>query len=401
MGSKIRVLIADDVAETRENIIKLIAFHSEIEVVGQADTGKAAIEQAAILRPDIILMDVNMPDMDGITATERLTLETPETSIIIMSVQGESEYLRRSMLAGAKNYLTKPFAGDELVEAIRQAYARDRKLRSATRTEAGSIPRGKILCVFAGTGGAGKTTVAVNLAVALAKRPNARVAVVDLDLQFGDAALFMNVLPRTTIADFAAELAHSGDTAVAAYMTKFSDAVQLLAAPFRPEQAEGIAGEHVAKLLATLRGMYDFVIVDTPKNFSETTIAALDAADSILLLALLDLPSVKNTRIAMEIMQSLGYAEEKCCLVLNRADVEGGLAVREVEEALRRQFAIAIPNESRLVRESINKGEPFAQKSPDSQVAKQVEALADKLAPPAGAAAQASGKATRRFRFFG
>ena len=120
MNEKIRVLIVDDVAATRENINKLMEFHPEIEAVGQAGSGEEAVAQAKKLRPDIVLMDINMPGMDGIAATERLSVDVPETSIIIMSVQGEQEYLRRAMMAGAKNYLTKPFTKDQLLQAVQQ-----------------------------------------------------------------------------------------------------------------------------------------------------------------------------------------------------------------------------------------------------------------------------------------
>ena len=294
MADKIRVLIADDVAATRENICKLMEFHPEIEIVGQAGTGGEAVNQARVLRPDIVLMDINMPEMDGITATERLSFDVPETSIIIMSVQGEQEYLRRAMMAGAKNYLTKPFTSDELVGAIKQAFSRDQKVRESARMAAGIKPAGRIISVFSSKGGVGKTTIATNLAVAMANRLSKRVAIVDLDLQFGDAALFLNVFPRSTIADAILDIEHLDETTLASYMTSFSDRVQVLAAPLRPEQAENITGAHVGILLARLRSMYDYIVVDTAPNFNDTTIAALDAADLVLVIAALDLPTVKK-----------------------------------------------------------------------------------------------------------
>ena len=192
MSDKIRVLIVDDVATTRENIVKLMQFQPGIEAVGQAQNGEEAIFQAKALRPDVVLMDINMPGMDGITATERLTVEVPGTTIVIMSVQGEQEYLRRAMMAGAKNYLTKPFTGDELIQAIQQSVSRDRQIRDAMRQKSGVKTPGKIISVFAGKGGVGKTMLTVNLAVALAKRPETRVAIVDADIQFGDVPLFLN-----------------------------------------------------------------------------------------------------------------------------------------------------------------------------------------------------------------
>ena len=401
MASKIRVLIADDVAATRENIVKLMEFHPEIEIVGQAGTGGEALSQSRILRPDIVLMDVNMPEMDGITATEQLSVEAPEASIIIMSVQGEQEYLRRAMMAGAKNYLTKPFNSDELVGAIKQAYNHDRAVRDRARAAAGIKPAGKIISVFSSKGGVGKTTIATNLAVALSQRREKRVALIDLDLQFGDVALFLNVFPRTTIADAILDIDHLDEATAASYMTCYNAQLQVLAAPLRPEQAESISGAHISVVLAQLRKLYDFIVVDTAPNFNDTTIAALDAADLVLVIAALDLPTVKNIKIGLDIMLSLGYGDEKIRLVLNRSDSEGGLDTREVEESLRQKFLMTVPSDGKTVVNSVNKGVPFVVSHPETSAAQRIFALAATLAPQEKEKQESSTKPARRFKFFG
>ena len=127
MADKIRVLIVDDISETRDHLARLLGFESDIEIVGLAESGRHAIELAASLKPDIVLMDINMPDMDGIEATEQLSATVPGASVVMMSVQGEADYLRRSMLAGAREFLVKPFSSDELTSSIRQIYARERE----------------------------------------------------------------------------------------------------------------------------------------------------------------------------------------------------------------------------------------------------------------------------------
>src|SRR3954452_11032860 len=120
----IKVLIVDDIPETRENLKKLLAFEQDIEVVGTASTGREGLELAKELMPDIILMDINMPDMDGISATEAISKAVPQTSVVMMSVQSEADYLRRAMLAGARDFLTKPISGEELYSTIRSVYER-------------------------------------------------------------------------------------------------------------------------------------------------------------------------------------------------------------------------------------------------------------------------------------
>ena len=401
MSDKIRALIVDDVAATRENIKKLMEFHPEIEAVGQAGTGEEAIALAKALRPDVILMDINMPGMDGIEATERLSLEVPDAAVIIMSVQGEQEYLRRAMMAGAKNYLTKPFTGDELIHAAKDAYNRERKVREALRTKTADKKQGKVICIFSGKGGAGKTTLAVNLAVALAGRPLTKVALVDADIQFGDVSLALNVPARSTLADVVAEKENLDDEVLSPYMAIYSDQLHILAAPARPEQAESITGKLVGAVLKQLRQSYDLVLVDTASAFNEATIAALDAADSVLLVAGLELPAVKNTKLALEIMQSLGYDDEKIMLVLNRATPEGGIEAGEVETTLKRRFVAAIPTDARTVASSINQGLPFVLSHPATAVARQTQSLAGLVAPPEMVAAEAETKNPRRFKLFG
>src|ERR687897_861361 len=139
MADLIRVLIVDDIPETRDHLTKLLGFESDIEVVGAASSGAQAISLAAASAPDVILMDINMPDMDGITATERLSAEVPDAAVVMMSVQGEADYLRRSMLAGAREFLVKPFSSDELTSSIRQVYARERDKQSRIAVQPAAV----------------------------------------------------------------------------------------------------------------------------------------------------------------------------------------------------------------------------------------------------------------------
>ena len=186
MADRIRVLIVDDIPETRDHLSKLLGFESDIEVVGAAASGAEALELAGSTSPDVVLMDINMPDMDGIATTEQLAARAPTAAVIMMSVQGEADYLRRSMLAGAREFLVKPFSSDELTASIRQVAERERDKMSrmasapamvaaagqaAAAAAAGTDEPGEpglVIAVFSPKGGVGRTTIAVNLAVAAA-----------------------------------------------------------------------------------------------------------------------------------------------------------------------------------------------------------------------------------------
>ncbi|MDD2922914.1 MAG: response regulator, partial [Anaerolineales bacterium] len=205
-ADKIRVLIVDDIAETRENIRKLLQFESDVDVAGAAAAGKEGVKLALELDPDVILMDINMPDIDGITATEMIRQKLPHVQVIILSVQNDQNYMRRAMLAGARDFLTKPPMGDELISAVRRAgdMARLERAKGAQQQQlvaavsagspammAGLAPsvKGKIVTIYSPKGGTGCTTIAVNLALAL-NSEDTGVVLVEANLQFGDVAGF-------------------------------------------------------------------------------------------------------------------------------------------------------------------------------------------------------------------
>src|SRR5205814_6764889 len=213
MADTIRVLIVDDIPETRDHLTKLLGFEADIEVIGAASSGGEALDLATRLQPDVVLMDINMPDMDGISATERLSSQVPTASVVMMSVQGEADYLRRSMLAGAREFLVKPFSSDELTASIRQVSSRERDKQSrfgvpalvstAARGDSGDgHGEGRIVAVFSPKGGVGRTTLAVNVAVAAAKELGQKVVLMDGSLQFGDVGVLLNLNPKgKSIAD--------------------------------------------------------------------------------------------------------------------------------------------------------------------------------------------------------
>ncbi|MCP5095649.1 MAG: response regulator/pilus assembly protein, partial [Chloroflexi bacterium] len=271
MSDNIRVLIVDDLPETRENVRKLLQFESDVEVIGQAGTGEEAVEMAKELQPDIILMDINMPGIDGIGASQKISELAPSVQIIIMSVQSDPNYLRRAMMAGARDFLTKPFGGDELVAAIRRVHDKrpQRVAVAAPRSVAQNGPdqapiqsEGNILAIFSPKGGAGCTTIAINTAVSLAKQ-NYRTVLVDGSLQFGDIEVMLHMKPMTSIVDVSDENSELDSDLISSVVQLHRSGVHVLLAPPRPEMAEEVSDKSIKRLLEALRMNYDFIIVDT------------------------------------------------------------------------------------------------------------------------------------------
>jgi pilus assembly protein CpaE len=396
MADQIRVLIVDDIPETRDHLSKLLGFETDIEVVGAAASGREALQLAAQLTPDVVLMDINMPDMDGIAATERLAAEVPTAAVVMMSVQGEADYLRRSMLAGAREFLVKPFSSDELTSSIRQVYTREREKlsRIAVQPAAGAAapPKpassdradgepGRIVAVFGPKGGVGRTTLAVNLAVAAATELGQRTCLVDASFQFGDVGVLLNLNPKNkSIADLIPELEAGEPESLDTFLINHSAGIRVLLAPPSPEMAELITPGGTKRMLEALRATHDLVVVDCMSSFNDTTLAILDLADTVLTMLSLEITSIKNIRLFLEVAEQLGYGSEKVRLVLNRADSSLGIRVADVEHSIGRRVDHTIVSDGRSVVYALNRGVPFFLSNREAQVSQDVLRLAQAVA---------------------
>jgi pilus assembly protein CpaE len=374
----IRVLVVDDVDETRENLMKLLSFEDDVEVVGAAPDGRLAVEATRSLHPDIVLMDITMPTMDGIAAAEAIRAQCPTAQVVMMSVHDEAESLRRAMLAGAREFLVKPFGADELVVALRRVAERSRadKVAAARPVEPTYTGGGRVFSVFSPKGGVGRTTIACNLAVALKEATDKRVALVDGNFQFGDVGVVMNVQPSKTIVDLLPHIADIDAELVGDVVLRHSSGVDVLLAPTRPEMAELVSADYLKRILAKMRECYDYVVVDTAPSFSETMLAALDLSDRIFVVLTVEMPAIKNTRLFLEVAGQLGYDREKLTLVLNRADSTGGIEVGEIERSLGHRIPVRIVSDGRLVTYALNQGEPFVLLNRKAEVTKGVFDLA-------------------------
>jgi pilus assembly protein CpaE len=390
MADQIRVLVVDDIPETRDHLTKLLGFETDIDVVGSASSGREAIEMAGRIHPDVVLMDINMPDMDGITATEQLSSTAPGAAVVMMSVQGEADYLRRSMLAGAREFLVKPFSSDELTASIRQVSSREREKQSrlgvptgvATASSnggrsAGGAGEGMVVAVFSPKGGVGRTTVAVNLAVAAATELGRKVVVMDGSFQFGDVGVLLNLNPKSkSIADLVPQLEAGEIDSIDTFVIDHSSGIRALLAPPSPETAEMITPAGVKMVIESLRRNHDLVIVDCTAYFNDTTLAILDSADVILTMLSLEITSIKNIRLFLEVADQLGYESGKVRLVLNRADSTLGIRVSDVEHSIGRKVDETIVSDGRSVVYALNRGIPFFVSNREAQVSQDILRLA-------------------------
>jgi pilus assembly protein CpaE len=387
MADRIRVLIVDDIPETRDHLARLLGFESDVEVAGTASSGAEAIDQATKLLPDVILMDINMPDMDGITATERLSSQVPSAAVVMMSVQGEADYLRRSMLAGAREFLVKPFSSDELTASIRQVYSREKEKAGRAAAVIAAAPHGTepsklgaVVAVFSPKGGVGRTTIAVNLAVAAATELSKNVVLVDGSFQFGDVAVLLNLNPKgKSMYELVTDIEAGGEVeSVDTYAVTHSSGLHVILAPPSPEMADAITPAGVKRVVEALRQRYELVVIDCAAWFNDTTLGILDLADIILTVLTLEITSIKNIRLFLEVAEKLGY-DDKIRLVLNRADTTLGIRVADVEHSIGRKVDNTIVSDGRAVVYALNRGVPFFISNREAQVSQDVLRLATAL----------------------
>jgi pilus assembly protein CpaE len=388
MSGKIRILIVDDIAESRDNVAKLLRFEPDVEVVGLADNGEQAIDLCERLEPHIVLMDVNMPGMDGITATTRITSRQPNTAVIMMSIQNEPEFLRRSMMAGAREFLAKPFSLDELIDSIRHVHQLAQQSRKVVQevqvVHASSGPvrnrKAKIISTFSLKGGVGRTTLAANLAVAIRNRnPDKEVAIIDGNLLHGDQGVVMNATEQKSISDIIRNFHNLDRDLVTDILITHSSGVKLLAAPPDAQSGEQVTGEHMRQIMQYLINMFDYIIIDTRPSFDEITLSLLDHSDKILLMLTLELTAIKGAKQYLELSDLLGYDSDRISLVINRSTLQAGIPIDDVGASLKGDIIARLPDEPLLAMRAINEGVPIVQSAPTSALAIEINKLAQSL----------------------
>lgn len=366
----IQVLIVDDIPETRENLKKLLLFEQDIEVIGAATNGEEGVQMAVEMKPHVVLMDINMPGIDGIKASEIITQQSRHTQIIIMSVQGEADYLRRSMLAGAREFLIKPFNTSDLVTSIRRVYDLGKEQRSQANTFAPQVgdpvatlapepeDRGKIVSIYSPKGGVGCSTLAINLAIALQKGASLNVGLVDASLQFGDIAVLLNVQAPRTIADLA-QVDEIDRDLIETVMVEHTSGIKALLAPPSPEMSELITEQTIVALLNKMRQMFDVVIVDMYSSLENTVLSTLDESDLVVLVTTPEIPSIKSSRLFFEVTEALGYPPSKTQLILNKASRASGIRAVDIENSIKQKVVAQFPLEEKVVTTAVNQGVPY------------------------------------------
>ena len=393
----IKVLIVDDIPETRDHLTKLLGFEQEIDVAGTAGSGEDAIRIALDLRPDVIVMDINMPGMDGVAAAEIISQRLPSSPIIMMSVHGEAEQLRRAIAAGAREFLVKPFSADEFSTTIKRVFQRELGRReqlqavvpapvTGASTPETAVEDHQVVAIFSPKGGAGRTTIATNLALALQRETGGRICLVDANLQFGDIGVLLNLNPKNRSVLDAINGGEPDADLLDSVVVDHSAGIRVLLAPPSPEGADLITAVYLRKIIDLLRQSHDWVVVDLPPSLTDHSLGVMDAADQIVVLSALEITTIKNVRLFLEVADQLEYDRSKLRIVINRSDSSQGIRISDVEASIRRPIDGTVVSDGRLAVLAVNRGVPFIVSHPDAALSRDITRLARTLVGEPGTA---------------
>jgi pilus assembly protein CpaE len=354
--------------------------HGEIELVG---TSVGVSESAGVLTGGHLEVILHGTRSSTLPVDEIATIREHTRAPIILLASGEASVLLEEALeADVSDVLLLPQMTENVVFAIRKAG------RSGLRPAPSSVPtrRGRIVTVFSPKGGTGKTVMSTNLAAAFAKFEGKRALLLDLDLQFGDAAIMLGLEPEKTIYDLVVAPGELDSEKLAGYTTRHPSGLDILPAPVRPEDAELVTETKLSRLLEVARESYDVIVVDTSPFFHGPMLATLDRTDELLLVCGLDVPTLKNVRLALQTLELLAFPQNRIRVVLNRANSKVGMKRSEVEGALEVKVRFEVASD-RAVPIAVNRGNPAVLAEPGADFSKAIRDMAKALQPAEAAKA--------------
>jgi pilus assembly protein CpaE len=368
-GSRsLRLIIIDSDHQSRRSIRDYVR-ENNLRIIGEAEDAKSGVRLVKGLQPDLVLMELPPASDDVMDAVKRIRDELPDTGIILSAHNPSPQLILSCIRAGAQEFITRPIERNELNTAVNHV----RKLYA--KSIATSKKRGIILSVFASKGGVGSTSVAANLGVALASNPETKIVLVDLSFHMGDLGLMLDMPARYSLID-AFKDGELDQTKVASITSKHSSGAYLLTVATSPEISDEITYDHMAELMGTLGTMFDFIIVDIGRHLDDRTVEVLELSDGILMLAALDIPTIRNVNRYLDIFDRLEISREKTHIIVNRFQKKTRIGLKDLEEAIGMDTFWAIPNEYMPISLGIDSGNPVVIDSPRSKVAHSFRDLA-------------------------
>ena len=345
---------------------------AHFSVVGEAGYGVESMTVAKETPPDAFLVSMEEPVALALQTIESLADACPNAPTIVYSSLSDAQSVRRAMVAGARDYLVKPLKPEELSRAVYGVLEQEERKRLRADGQGPEVvARGTVITVFGAKGGIGKTTISTNLATTLAKITGANVCLLDMDTRFGDVAIMMDVAVEASIADVARKIDEINRDTIRDYLVKHHSGVSILPAPLHPTEWRNMTPQHIEKIVELLAQTHDYVVIDTPGTFNELIAATLELANLILLITSMDIASIKDTALALEMLRAAGISEDKVKLTINHSTAANSLREEDVSRVLEYDVFWRIPHDLN-VSSSTQLGQPIVIAKPYARVSRSI-----------------------------
>ncbi len=370
-----RVAVIDQDPASSAEIQKLLSV-SGFVVVGTAGYGMEAVSLAKDSDPEVVVIAVEEPIVRAIQSIEAIADLLPQAAIVGYSTIRDATTMRKAMLAGAKDYLPCPLKDEDLINSIHAVMAQEERRRARISGEADEpVAAGTVITVFGAKGGIGKTTIATNLATALVQKTNQSAVLVDLDTRFGDVAILMDIPVEHSIADMAVPEEEITREMLQECLYTHNSGVAILPAPIRPTDWRNVHAGHIERIVTLLTQTYDYVILDTPGTFNDIVARALELASMVVLVATVDMASLKDTLLAIDMLRSWNFPQEKVKLVINATNEASNVQPQEVKRMLGRDVFWSIPYD-RNISTATQLGMPVVVAKPQSKASESMVEMA-------------------------
>ena len=387
MARNPEVAIIDPDLEARADLARILAG-SQVTVVGEGDYGIEAVTVAKEHPPDIFLISMEEPVARALQTIEMLGSATPQAAIIVCSSLADAGSVRRAMVSGARDYLMKPLKAEDVSRAIYGILEQEERRRLHVGGEPSEpVARGTTVTIFGAKGGIGKTTIATNLSTALVRTTNANVVLVDMDTRFGDVAIMIDIAVESSISDVARHIDELDRESIKDYLVRHHTGVAILPSPLHPTEWRNVTPQHIEKIIDLLAQGHDYIIIDTPGTFNELIASTLELGNIILLVTSMDIASIKDTALALEMLRGAQVSEDKVKLTINHSTSSNSLREEDVERVLEYGVTWRIPHDYN-VASSNQLGIPIVIAKPYARVSRAVTDIAYALS---GAARERKG----------
>ena len=369
MAIKIDTVIIDSEETSRELIANYLETVDDVNIIQQFKDILAAQDYIIENRPPLVIVDITKKTNISLDVISKLTTLVKNIKIIVLSYETESDIVIKALRAGAREFLVKPLIEKDFIAAVQ-------KMKDLILGNINDTTKCKVITTFSNKGGIGKTSIAVNLAMEIANITKEKVALVDLNMQMGDITTFLNLDPSFDTSYVINNLDRIDETFLLTTLEQYNKtSLYVLADPPDIEQAEIITSEDITTLINILRNVFSYIVIDTTSSFDAKTITALDNSDLILLISIINLPSIRNCQRCFDLFKKLGYSKDKIKLIINRYMDADDIKIEDVEEVLDHKVFFKIPNNYYTIINSINKGIPICDAAPNSNICKSFKQL--------------------------